>query len=57
MTLTCPDCGRVTPRLAWCRSDGLHLGGRCPKCNLWLKWLPKNTRGAPVLAARIEALR
>ena len=55
MTLTCPDHGRVTPRLAWCRSGGLHLGGRCPKCNLWLRWLPRDTEGAPPMV-RIEAL-
>lgn len=65
MTLACPDHGRVTPRLAWCRSaplrydppEGrLHLGARCPHCNLWLRWLPKDTEGAPP-AVRIEALR
>ncbi len=56
MTLICPDHGPVEPRLAWCRSDGLHLGGRCRVCNLWLKWLPADTKGAP-MAVRIEALR
>ena len=54
MTLTCPDHGRVTPRLAWCRVEGeFHLGDRCPKCNLWLRWLPKKDG----LGARLEALR
>ena len=57
MTLTCPDHRRVTPRLACCLSaDGrLHLGGRCPKCNLWLRWLPKDTPCLP--SVTVEALR
>ena len=61
-TLTCPDHGKVTPRLAWCRADGLHLGGRCPVCDLWLKWLPADTPsargpGTHVEWVRVEALR
>lgn len=49
MTLTCPNHGSVEPRLAWFRSDGnnLHLGGLCPQDNLVLKWLPRDTKGAP----------
>ena len=40
--LTC--CGPVEPVLAWkYMADGrAHLGGYCPRCGKWIKWLSQN---------------
>jgi len=44
-SLTCPDHGRVEPRLVWCKSDDgrWHLAARCPECALVLRWLGTQT--------------
>lgn len=46
MSEVCPNDGRVEPVLEWCRSDDgrLHLGVRCPRCRLWLRWVAARTR-------------
>ena len=50
MAELCPDHGSVEAVLEWCTGDdgSVHLGARCPRCRLWLRWVSPG-RGAPPL--------
>ena len=39
MSLTC--CGPIEPILRWkyMRGGTAHLGGYCPTCGQWIRWL------------------